>query len=187
MEKSKNYFDRRESERFKVIDDVLAIFKSYSVQMGQIINISKGGLALRYIVGDKRPKDRPSWLNLIRKGLPLSPDNKDEISISHAGKGLYLEKLPVIIISDEEISELANLMTLRQRSLKFGHLRHDQLFQLESLIKHYTKGLAQDRRSGAERRTHNAPEYNDPEWEIRSNRRKRHERRQFNQSPISPP
>jgi hypothetical protein len=81
-------FERRKHKRFLAKEGAFVELRDYRGKIGEIIEVSKGGLAFQYIdVGD-RPKE----------SLRL------DIFLKHAG--LRLEKLPAETVSDAEITKL---------------------------------------------------------------------------------
>jgi len=93
--------------------------------MGQIIDISRGGLAVRYIAGEERSND------------------SSELSIIFADHSFYLPKVPIETISDFEIAKMPFIsMTPRRRGLQFGELTHHQMSELEYFIQNHTTGEA---------------------------------------------
>ena len=54
MENTEIIFERRSNERFPVKQGVYALLKNGASKLGQIKNISKGGLAFMYINGGEQ-------------------------------------------------------------------------------------------------------------------------------------
>jgi hypothetical protein len=105
-------------------DVAFAVLRSESdEELGQVINISRGGLAFEYFVGSKRIRDA--------KYLDLMVTKND----------LYINKIPVRTISDFEIkNELPfNTIAKRQQSVCFEALTLEQEKQVEFLIDHHTQ------------------------------------------------
>jgi len=90
--------------------------------MGQIINVSKGGLAFCYVPG----------------GQQLSGAFKMDIFLS--GNGFYLKKVPFQIISDFYIESQVpcSNVAIKQCGGQFGELTHNQMAQLDYFIGSHT-------------------------------------------------
>jgi len=128
MTDGKELVERRKHERFQVEDGALAVLKPpwpHSTRLGQIIDISRGGLAFRCIASEERS------------------NGSCELSIIFADHGFYLNKLPINTISDFETAKMPFAsMTPRRRSVQFEELTHDQMSKLEYFIQKHTIGEA---------------------------------------------
>lgn len=116
--------DRRNSKRYRMKDVAFAVLRSESdEELGQVINISRGGLAFEYFVGSKQIRNA-KYLDLML--------TKNE---------LYINQIPVRTISDFEIkNELPfNTIAKRQQSVCFEALTEEQEKQVEFLIDHHTQ------------------------------------------------
>jgi len=119
--------EKREFNRFKTKDLSFALLKSASYEeLGGIVDISKGGLAFQYLVGEDRIKE------------PV------ELDIILAGNGFHIKKIPCKTISDFEITNEIYFSSLKMRrhSIKFGELDNNQISELDYFIKQYTIGEA---------------------------------------------
>lgn len=108
------------------------MFSYKPAEMGQIINMSRDGLAVRYSI----------------KGQQLSETS--ELDIFIVDSHFYFGKIQVKTISDFELPgkhPLGSKKT-RQRCFQFGEIKSSQLFQLDYFLENYTIG----RRSGKDRR-----------------------------------
>ena len=122
--KRKKIVERRKHKRFQVQDGAFAVLTPHFYTWGQIIDISRGGLAFRYT------------------GKELPPNISCDLGISLANIGFYLGKLPFRAISDFEIgNEVAyNLTTIRRCGVEFGELTLNQISGLECFIRNQTMG-----------------------------------------------
>lgn len=122
----KELVDRRIHKRFKVQDGALALLRANIRKVGQIIDISRGGLAFRYMSNGER-------LN-----------GSFELDILLANNGFRLEKVPIKSVSDFEIANETSFssITMRRLCAQFGELKHNQISQLEYFILNYTTGKA---------------------------------------------
>lgn len=118
--------DRRSYPRYKVKDGAYAALSPDSTIMGQIVDISKGGLCFRYIV--HREQAFESVATHVFVG-----DN-----------GFYLEKMPYKIIEDEQLDNGSSFssIVMRQRRVHFSNLNPNQLAQLDYFLLNRTIGLA---------------------------------------------
>jgi hypothetical protein len=126
MISGKNPIERRKHKRFKVQYGAFAIFQSNVKKLGQIIDISRGGLAFRYIANGERFK------------------GSDELDVLLADNSFHLEKIPFRTISDFVItSEISvNFITTRRCGVRFGELGQDQVSRIEFFINNHTFGEA---------------------------------------------
>ncbi len=122
MEKSSTFFERRNDTRYKVNEGAYAALSPESTKMGQIIDISRGGLSFRYIVHMEQPID------------PV------ETHIFVGDKGIYLEKMPYITVDDVQVDNTNSFSSIimRERRIKFGELNKNQIAQLEYFLMNRT-------------------------------------------------
>jgi hypothetical protein len=119
-------FEKRSFNRLQAEDGVYAIIKYKPIMLGQIINISKDGMAVRY----------------YSNGQQLS--DSSELDIFIIDSHFYIEKIPIETISDFEIFD-SNFQEDRQRCFQFGEMKATQLFQLDYLLQNYTKKKTSDK------------------------------------------
>ena len=118
--------ERRQQPRFKVAEGVFAALVNHNSKLGQIRDISKRGLAFRYIDhGDEAGET-------------------SELKIIIGSGGVYLDKLPFIKVTDFEIKNEYSFSSLKMRQigLEFGKLTKQQLSRLEQFIQTHTVGEA---------------------------------------------
>ena len=122
MAKRNSFPERRKHKRFKVREGVMAV-TSPDYRMGQIKNVSKGGLAFEYLVTTESTEEEPL-----------------KVEILSTFDALRLKNLPVRVVSDFELSNigLSTLISTRQLSLQFGKLNHSQKLLLDHFIQEYT-------------------------------------------------
>lgn len=126
--------ERRKHARYKVREGAYAALSPDSAKMGQIVDISRGGLCFRYIVHMDQM------------------DENNETHVFVGDEGIYLEKMPNRVIEDipvENGSMSGSLMIgskgmrmVRQRRVCFGNLSGNQMAQLEYFIMNRTVGRA---------------------------------------------
>ena len=114
------FVERRHCERFRLRDGGIALMTPpgpHSTIVGQILDISTGGLSFRYI-SDVALGSKASEVTLV------SAENKS-----------YLRGLPVQAISDFEIAKMPfGIMSPRRYGLKFGKLSEQQVLHLRHFI-----------------------------------------------------
>ena len=120
MKNTERPVEKRSFKRLQAEDDVYAIIKYKPTIFGQIINISKDGMAVRY----------------SSNGQQLS--DSSELDIFKRDSHFYIEKIPIETISDFEIFDSSSQED-RQRCFQFGKMKATQLFQLDYLLQNYTK------------------------------------------------
>jgi len=122
--------EKRKFTRFKLKDLAFALLKSDSYEeLGKIINISKGGLALQYLVED----------NQIKEAV--------ELDIVLANNDFYIKKLPCKTISDFEMINKIYFSSLKMKrhSIKFGELDNNQTSELDYFIEQHAISETQDK------------------------------------------
>ncbi len=143
---------RRQWKRFKVKGAATVLLhkpriiefgKPSFIELGPIIDISMGGLAVQYIENKNRTTEC------------------ENLSINLPSSGVKVEKLPYKVVSDVKIAQLPDSRRIRNRCVQFEDLTSYSKFQLESFIRNYTEALLKDRRSGGDRRKFNDPKFDD--------------------------
>jgi c-di-GMP-binding flagellar brake protein YcgR len=116
---SRGQIERRKHRRVQVQDIAFAVLRDPDRQLGQIMDISMGGLAYNYIVGSG------------------NADRAFELDILLAYKGLYMEKIQFVTISDFQIANKSPFtpITMRRRGIKFDELTPKQTSMLQNFIK----------------------------------------------------
>jgi hypothetical protein len=114
--------DRRKYKRFRVEERAFAVFGSRVWQLGKILDISRAGLAFRYISHADRS------------------NGSSELLIYLADKGFRLEKVPFETVWDSELSDQlpSASITMRCRGVQFTELTQDQRAQLGNFIRNHT-------------------------------------------------
>jgi hypothetical protein len=114
--------ERRFYERFQVQQGVYALLKNGSSKLGQIKNISKGGLAFMY----------------INDGEQIQ--GATEVDIFLSGYGFILKGIPCKKISDIHVDNFVPFSTfeMRQLGVQFGEVSMLHLDNLSAFIEKYT-------------------------------------------------
>ena len=110
--------ERRKHKRFRVQAGTCAVLVSHFYKWGQIIDVSRGGLAFHY------------------SGNTLPPNASSHLGISMADIGFYLRRIPFKVISDFEMAkeDYYSLKKTRRCGVEFGELTLNQMSQLEYFI-----------------------------------------------------
>ena len=122
MSTRKDAVERRKHKRFKAKEGAFAILTADKNRMGQIKDISKGGLTFQYIDSGEPPK------------------SSVEVEIFLALHDFYLKKLPIKNIEEFEIDNPLPFSSLpmRQLSIQFGKMKPIQKSLLEHFLQNYT-------------------------------------------------
>ena len=120
MAKKNRFIDRRKHRRYHAKEGAYAAISPHSRKLGQIIDISMGGLAFKYI--DTKDKQE---------------DSQPERSIFLSSLGYYVGELPFKTVEDYEITNYPSFssMKLRKRRVKFEELSFKQLFDLDYYLR----------------------------------------------------
>lgn len=124
MAKKERLVERRKHKRSRVKPCAVAVLTTrwpYSTPVGDILDISTSGLALRYVADE------------VRCGTP------SELTIVCANPGFYLRRVPVKAVSDFEMAKTTfGSMVPRRLGLQFGDLTIGQMSKLEYFIQNHT-------------------------------------------------
>jgi hypothetical protein len=123
--KRKEVVERRKHKRFQVRDSTFVVFRAHwphSTKVGQIIDMSRHGLAFRYIAGEERS------------------NGSFELEILLGDHSFYLNKIPFKTISDcEAANEVPfSCIQMRRSGVQFGNLAPNQISQIEYFIRNHT-------------------------------------------------
>ena len=118
----KRTVERRKNKRYKAVEGAYAAISPNSHKLGQIIDISMGGLAFKYI--DTANGDTDS-------------DTQQEESIFLSSMGYYVGDLPFKTIADYELTNAPSFssMKVRRRHVQFKDLSFKQLFDLDYYLR----------------------------------------------------
>jgi len=123
MKNAERPVEKRRHHRLQTIDGIYAIINYKPTIFGQIINISKDGMAVRY----------------SSNGRQLNVPSESDVFIIDSN--FYIEKIQIKIVSDFEIGDKFPFSSQknRQRCFQFGKMKSSQHFQLDYLLQNYTK------------------------------------------------
>lgn len=113
--------EKRKNRRYKAIDGAYAAISPNSKKLGQITDISMGGLCFKYIDISKGSQD-------------FRTRQKESIFLSSMGH--YVGDLPFRIVSDYEVANepTFSFMTVRKSHVQFTGLNLRQLFDLNNYL-----------------------------------------------------
>ena len=121
---SEEVIEKRRHKRFRSKESAYASFGNHAMKIGQIVDISMGGLAFHYIAD----------------GDQINGSRKLEIYLAH--NGFHMREVPFNTISDFILPSEFPISTIimRRRGVQFGELSEQQVSQLGYLIQNYTEG-----------------------------------------------
>lgn len=119
----KNKEEKRKYERFRAKEGAYAAISPASHKLGQIVNISMGGLVFKYI--DNAPPQEEE-----------ASDPRNEM-ISLGSSGQFVDSLPFKTIEEKEFSDPSSFSFLKMKlkRIEFKELTFDQIFQIENFIR----------------------------------------------------
>lgn len=135
MTTTKKTVERRKNKRYRAKEGAYAAISPHSRRLGQIIDISMGGLSFKYIDNSDEQEEKP------------------ERSIFLSSLGYYVGELPFKTIEDCEITNYPSFssMKLRKRRVKFTELSFKQLFDLDFYLRNnVTEQLDQNQQQPSE-------------------------------------
>jgi hypothetical protein len=117
--------ERRKQKRFRAKKGAFAVLKNHRIKLGQILDISRGGLALKYIADLGRP------------------NGEIELEIFTEDRAFHLEHIPIINISDVVIENALPItpFIVRRRGVQFGSLTSQQADRMAHFIDNHTEGV----------------------------------------------
>lgn len=118
----KRTIERRKNKRYKAVEGAYAAISPNSNKIGQIIDISMGGLCFKYINTENESEE---------------PAHRNQESIFLSSMGYYVGDLPFQTIADYEMTDTPSFssMKVRKRHVKFTDLTFKQLFDLDHYLK----------------------------------------------------
>ncbi len=129
MQEMKSSIKKRKWGRFKIKGGAIVMLhkprtiklgKPKLVELGPIVDISWGGIAVQYI--DSKERQIKS----------------SELSISIPPDGIKLENIPFQTVSDVEIAELPDSKKIRRRNIKFEDMNQTQKAKMVNFLQKFT-------------------------------------------------
>jgi hypothetical protein len=114
--------ERRRHKRSQAEEGAYAAVRPQYDKIGQIIDVSRGGLAFRYVVSGSEE------------------DASSDLDIFLIGDSFHLDKVPFETVSDEEIPRRSSpgSQVIRRCGVQFGELTQMQILKLEEFILNHT-------------------------------------------------
>jgi len=127
MTNRKELVERRKHKRFEIPTGMLVSVRPHGPNLGEVIDISKGGLAFRYY-GGQEPSDGSN-----------ESDNRLKIFLEEGN--FHLNDVPFRTVTDFGTYQVPfPSVTMRRSSVQFSSLTHHQISQLENFIENYAVG-----------------------------------------------
>jgi hypothetical protein len=122
---AKDFIERRHDKRFAVQNGVVALPRSSTVAIGTIVDISRGGISIRYTPTEEQNGTSP------------------DIDILLTAHNFYITGIPVTTISDFKLENKIPFSYIYERrcGMQFGELTDNQLNQLNELLSNYVIGM----------------------------------------------
>lgn len=119
----KRTVERRKNKRYKAVEGAYAAISPNSHKLGQIIDISMGGLSFKYI-------------DTSNDGMS-DDDRTPEETIFLSSMGYYVGDLPFKTVADYEVTNAPSFssMKVRKRHVQFTDLSFKQLFDLDYYLR----------------------------------------------------
>jgi hypothetical protein len=119
-----NNRERRKQKRFKAMKGAFAAVRQTSNQLGQIKDISFGGLAFTYLANEGAINDARALDIFVTKHR------------------LYIKDIPFQLVRDNLVEKESPFSTVpvRQQGVQFGKLSSEQRRQLMHLMQYHTMG-----------------------------------------------
>jgi hypothetical protein len=118
-----NFEERRQHRRYPLKDVAFAILRTNAdEELGQIVNISLGGLAFQYFVGNRN----------FQKA--------EKLDVFLADNGIHVDDIPFQVVDDYEMAnELPfSSITKREQRVRFDSLTDLQISGIKEFIKGHT-------------------------------------------------
>ena len=118
----KRTIERRRNKRYKAVEGAYAAISPNSHKLGQIIDISMGGLCFKYI-------------DTAVSSETTNQSREEAIFLS--SMGYYVGDLPFKTIADYEVTDTPSFssMKVRKRHVRFTDLTFKQLFDLDYYLR----------------------------------------------------
>jgi hypothetical protein len=115
--------ERRKHKRFKVAGNAYAMVTPLAHRRSEILDISRGGLALSYVPQKDEPKiaiEVDPYLHIFLEDISFC-----------------LLRIPIQTVSDVEVKTEHIPSSVRRRSVKFGAMTQNQVGELEYFLQNH--------------------------------------------------
>ena len=122
----KRTVERRKNKRYKAIEGAYASISPNSQKLGQIIDISMGGVCFKYI-------------DTSNDGQNDGTQQEDSIFLSTVG--YYIGDLPIKIVGDYAVTNAPSFssMKVKKMHIQFTDLSVKQLFDLDYFLRDFVE------------------------------------------------
>ena len=130
--------ERRRHKRFRTRGDAFAMLRPYASILGEIVDVSREGLAIRYLSGNHATNGEGELYAL---------------NILLADHSFYFDSVLCKTVSDVEMrgnAQGVRVVPMRRRGVRFVNLTQDQATQLEYFTRNHTDFEAEEDRSMTE-------------------------------------
>jgi hypothetical protein len=129
MKTTERRIEQRHHQRFQAEDGAYTVLRYKPTEFGQIMNMSRDGLAVRYTDNGRKLADIPKL---------------DIFIIDHH---FYMKNIQVRTVSDFKLADANPLRSkkIRQRCFQFGEMKPGQLFQLDYFLENHTVSYRSDK------------------------------------------
>ena len=114
--------ERRKSKRYKAAEGAYAAISPSSHKIGQITDISMGGLSFKYV-------------DTNNGEIKNDNQNHSEESIFLSSMGFYVGDIPFKTISDEEVTSAPSLSSMKVREMWAAALKCNKIPGLKMYVK----------------------------------------------------
>ncbi|OKY75541.1 MAG: hypothetical protein BM485_07335 [Desulfobulbaceae bacterium DB1] len=116
MELTEASHERRKHKRYQLSDDILVFNET---TFGQIINISQGGLAFRFLISKE-----------------IQQDPYFHLGILNSSSGFYLENIPCKTVTSTDSAPIhpTGSTIVRRNGVQFGELSSEQRKKIEDFL-----------------------------------------------------
>ena len=120
----KETVEQREHNRYCAAEDTFAVLHNGVYKLGQILDISMGGLGCKYCDGEKIPEE------------------KSTLDIFLVRYNFALKNIPYQTVTDDTIETDIpfSITIMRRKGVRFGELTLHQQSHLEYFLQNYTAG-----------------------------------------------
>ncbi len=126
-QKEKN--ERRRHRRYRAREGVYAAVSPNARKLGQIVDISIGGLAFKYVAGGNDPREK-------------SRGNGGRNTLFLSSMGYYVGDIPFETVADYPVNigpaSKLNTVEIRKMHVKFADMNFKQMFDLDYYIRQNT-------------------------------------------------
>jgi c-di-GMP-binding flagellar brake protein YcgR len=154
MSNKERVWDRREHKRYFAKNRLFAVIRSNDHQLKKIDNMSRGEIAIALLKSN--PPKMGEIIEISRGGLTFSYiDNerdlkaRGELDILFAEKDFHLSRLPFKQVEDAEVIDDSpfSALSMKRLTVKFKELSPKQKRKIDHLLSNYTTGEVKGKKS----------------------------------------